>query len=229
MTATEPSVDRLYVGASGFSYATWKGGFYPANAKPKDFLRLYAERLPSVELNNTFYRLPSEAQFERWAEATPPRFRFAVKMTMSITHFGRLDELGTFGERVRALGDRLGPVVVRLPDGRPRDDGFLRLLLDSADPDLRIAFDFRHPSWAGADGILAERGAVRVGALDAEAPFRYVRLREPPYDDAALRDWAARLRPLLADGVDVYCYFRHEDEPTAPRYAERLLELLQPS
>jgi uncharacterized protein YecE (DUF72 family) len=103
---------------------------------------------------------------------------------------------------------------------RPRDDGFLLLLRDSLDPELEVAFDFRHESWAGVDV------PVVVNSLEADAPFRYLRLREPPYDDAALEAWAGRLRPLLDDGVRVYCYFKHEDEPTGPAYAERLLELL---
>ena len=147
-------------------------------------------------------------------------------MPMAITIFGRLEQVGTFCERVRALGDRLGPVVARLGDGRPRDDGFLRLLLDSLDPDLQVAFDFRHPSWDDVDDTLAAAGAVRVNALEARAPFRYLRLREPPYDDDALAAVAERVRPLVDEDVDVYCFFRHEDEPTAPRYAERLLELV---
>ncbi len=214
------------MGASGFSYPSWKGGFYPDDAGPRDFLRLYAQRLSSVELNNTFYRLPSEGQFERWAAQTPPGFRFAVKMTRSITHFGRLDELAAFCERVGVLGERLGPILVRLPDGRPRDDGWLRLVLDSVDPRLELAFDFRDPSWAGADDLLRAAGAVRVSALDAEAPFRYLRLREGPYDERALAHWAERVRALLDAGLRVYCYFRHEEAPTAPRYAEALLRLV---
>lgn len=222
MTATRPSVTGLQVGTSGFSYPSWRGGFYPADARPDEFLRLYAERLPSVELNATFYRLPSEEQLRRWAEATPPSFRFAVKAPRAITHGGRLDGIGTFCERVRVLGGRLGAVLVRLPDERPRDDGFLRLLLDSLDPGLRYALDLRHPSWEGADVA----PAVRVGVLEADAPFRYVRLRETPYSDQQLEAWAERLRPLLARGLDVYAYFKHEDEPAGPRYAERLRALV---
>jgi uncharacterized protein YecE (DUF72 family) len=227
VTATVPSVTGLYVGTSGFSFATWKGGFYPAEAKPADFLRLYAERLPAVELNNTFYRLPAEATFRKWAEATPDRFRFAVKMTMSITHWGRLDEVGTFCERVQVLGTRLGPILVRLHDTRPRDDGFLRLLIGSVEPGTRLAFDLRDPSWDGVEPMLAEAGAVRVNAFDGEAAFRYLRMRDPPYDDASLAAWAERLGPLAAAGTDVYCFFKHEDEPTAPRYARRLLDILE--
>ena len=215
----------LYVGTSGFSYPPWRGAFYPKDAKPRDFLRLYAERLPSVELNNPFYQLPSEERLAGWADATPDGFRFAVKMSRRITHHGRLELIETFCARVRALGRRLGPVLVQFPPTRPPDDAFLRLFLDFLDPALAYAFEFRHPSWE-VDDILAERAIARVGALDGAAPFRYLRLREPPYDDEVLAAWADRLRPLLVDGVDVYCYFKHEDEPRAPVYAERLLELL---
>jgi uncharacterized protein YecE (DUF72 family) len=218
VTDISASVTGLYVGTSGWSYPSWKPGFYPPEAKPAEFLAYYAGRLPSVELNTTGYRLPAEQQFERWAAATPPGFRFAPKLNAF-----RLSEVGTFEERARLLGDRLGPIRVLV--GSARDEGFLQLLLGSIDPELRIAFDFRHDSWAGARTALPDN-AVRVNDLDAAAPFRYLRLREPPYDDDELRAWADRIRPLLQDGVDVYCYFRHEDEPSAPRYAEQLRRLV---
>jgi len=218
VTATRASVPGAYVGTSGWSYPTWRDGFYPDKARPADFLRLYSERLPSVELNTSAYQLPSEERFSSWAEQVPPDFRFAVRMPRLITHGSRLGLVGTFCERVRLLGEKLGPVLVVLD--RPRDDGFLTLLQGSIDPELEYAFDVRHESWAEADV------PVRVNSLEGEAPFRYLRLREPPYDEAAFAAWAERLRPLLDDGVRVYCYFKHEDEPTAPLYAERLLELL---
>jgi uncharacterized protein YecE (DUF72 family) len=218
VTATESSVTGLYVGTSGWSYPSWKPGYYPPEAKPTDFLRFYAERLPSVELNTTGYRLPAEQQFERWAEATPPGFRFAPKLNAY-----NLSQVGTFEERVRRLGERLGPI--RMVIGSARDEGFIQLALGSVDPALRIAFDFRHDSWEGIEIALPEN-AVRVNEVDAQAPFRYLRLREPPYTDAELREWAERIRRLLDDAVEVYCYFRHEDEPSAPRYAERLRELV---
>lgn len=171
-------------------------------------------------MNATFYQLPSEDRLRGWAEATPPAFRFAVKMNRRATHFGDLSIVGTFCERVRVLGDRLGPILVQLPPTRPRDDGWLALLLDSLDPELEYAFEFRNETWAGVEAVQL------MGALDGDAPFRYLRLREPPYDDAALAEWAIKLRPLLAEGIDVYAYFKHEDEPTAPAYAARLRELL---
>jgi uncharacterized protein YecE (DUF72 family) len=203
---------RLYAGSSGFSYPSWKPGFYPAGTKASDFLRHYAERLSTVELNTTGYRLPEEAQFRRWAEETPDGFRFAVKMP----HPNRL---AVFTDRVRSLGDRLGPI--RIVIQQARDDEFLARLLDSLDPELSWALDFRHDSWTGVD----TGDAVAVNALEGEATFRYLRLREPPYDEAALAEWAHRIKPVLEAGNDVYVYFKHEDEPTAPAYAERLLEL----
>lgn len=218
MTDTSASVARLYVGTSGWSYPSWKPAFYPADAKPAEFLGHYAERLRAVELNTTGYRLPAEEQFERWAAQTPPGFQFAPKLNAF-----RSTDVGTFEERVRRLGDRLGPVRALI--GYARDEGLLSLLLGSFDPELRIAFDFRHESWEGI-GTDLPANAVLVDDLGANAPFRYLRLREPPYDDSALRGWAERLRPLLADQVDVYVFFKHEEEPSAPRYAERLLELL---
>ncbi|MDQ4029429.1 MAG: DUF72 domain-containing protein [Actinomycetota bacterium] len=181
--------------------------------RPEEFLRLYAEQLPSVELNVTGYRLPAEEQFERWAAATPDGFRFAVKMPPQAVR-----GLGTFEERVRRLGDRLGPV--RVVVARARDDGLVPLLAGSTD--LRLALDLRHPSWEGA----VVSPAVRVNEWAADAPFRYLRFREPPYSEEHLAQLAARIRPLLDDGIDVFAYFRHEDEPTAPAYAARLLELL---
>ena len=211
------SVEGPYVGTSGWSYPSWKPGFYPAEAKPADFLAHYARRFQTVELNTTGYRLPAEGQFERWAAQTPPGFTFAPKLNAY-----RTSDLATFEERVRRLGDRLGPI--RAVIGSKRDEGLLALILGSLDPELRIAFDFRHDSWDGVEGELPAN-AVRVDDLEAPAGFRYLRFRDPPYEDAELGEWAERVRPLVADSVDVYCYFRHEDEPTAPRYAERFLQL----
>jgi uncharacterized protein YecE (DUF72 family) len=216
----------LRAGASGFSFASWRPGFYPAGSKQAEFLALYAERLPTVEVNGSFYRLPAAKTLETWARTVPDGFRFAIKVPRTISVFGRVDFVPDLCARVRALGDRLGPLLVRFADGRPREDAFLAALMDAIDDDLEVALDFRDPSWDGIEPELERWGAVRVGQLDATAArFRYVRMREPPYDDAALRALADRIRPLLADGLDVYCYFRHEDEPTAPAYAARLLGL----
>jgi uncharacterized protein YecE (DUF72 family) len=218
---------RLYAGASGFSYPSWRGGFYPAGAKPDTFLGLYAERVDAVELNNTFYRVPEEDQFDRWAAQVPDGFRFAVTMSRRLTSFGRVEGVADFCRMARRLGDRLGPLRVKIPQAR--DDGFLRLLLDSLDPELPVALDFRHESWDDPDVSrrLDGRGVARAGAWEGAAAFRYLRLREPPYDEEALAVLARKIRPLVVAGVDVYAFFRHEDEPTAPLYAERLRQLVE--
>ena len=218
MTATPASLARLYVGTSGWSYPSWKPGFYAPGTKSEDFLRYYAERFPTVELNTTGYRLPREELFERWAEQAPPGFLFAPKLNAH-----RRSDYGTFAERVGLLGERLGPIRVVVTAAR--DEGLLALMLGSFDPSLSLALDLRHESWNGIESDLPPN-AVRVNVLEADAPFRYLRLREPPYSDDDLRVWAQRLRPLLNNGVRVYCYFKHEDEPTAPAYALALREAL---
>jgi uncharacterized protein YecE (DUF72 family) len=217
---------RLYAGASGFSYPSWKGDFYPDDAKPEDFLRLYAERVNTVELNNTFYRVPPEDQFDRWAAQVPEGFRFGVTMSRRLTSFGRVEGVDEFCRMAKRLGDRLGPLRIKVPHAR--DDGFLRLLLDSLDPEVPAALDFRHDSWDDAEvqAALDERGVARVDDLEGAALFRYLRLREPPYEEAALVSLAETVRAQVEGGVDVYAYFRHEDEPTAPRFATRLRELV---
>jgi uncharacterized protein YecE (DUF72 family) len=205
---------EAHIGTSGWSYPSWRPGFYPAGLANEEFLGFYAQRLPSVELNSTGYRLPAEEQFERWAAQVPADFRFAVKMPPRA-----LRSLGTFEERVLRLGERLGPV--RVVVASPRDDGLLPLLLGSTG--LHLALDLRDPTWDGVDVA----PAVRVNDWDGETPFRYLRFREPPYSGEQLEGLAARIRPLLDRGVEVFAYFQHEDEPAAPGYATRLLELLR--
>src|SRR3954470_19358853 len=211
------SVSGVHVGTSGWSYPSWKPGFYPAGTDSKEFLGYYAQRFSTVELNTTGYRLPSEEQFARWAEQTPSGFTFAPKLA---GHRPRM--VAEFASRVRLLGDRLGPTRVQLISAR--DEGMLELILGSLDPGFRVAFDLEHESWNGIEPRLAAAGAVRVNDLEHEAAFRYVRFRDPPYADEDLQQWAARLREVAEP---VFVYFRHEEEPTAPAYAERLLELLR--
>jgi uncharacterized protein YecE (DUF72 family) len=196
----------IKIGTSGWSYPSWRPGFYPDGMQPGDFLAFYAERFDTVELNSTGYRLPSADQFRRWADAVPDGFEFAVKFSLT-----RLDRVTTFVERAFALGDRLGPV--RVVYQGPRDDGTLSFVQGSVPEEVRLAWDFRHDSWDGVEGVVA------VNDRNAE-PFRYLRLREPPYTDEELRDVAAAIRD------PAYVYVRHEDEPTAPGIAERLRSFL---
>lgn len=196
----------IKIGTSGWSYPTWRPGFYPEGLQPAEFLGYYATKFDTVELNSTGYRLPSADQFRRWADTVPDGFEFAVKFQLT-----RLDRVTTFLERVLSLGDRLGPVRV-LYEG-PRDDGTLSFVLGSIPEEVRLAWDFRDDSWAGVDGVVA------VDDPAAE-PFRYLRLRKPPYSDDELRAIAATIRD------PAYVYVRHEDAPTAPPIAERLRSFL---
>ena len=196
----------IRVGTSGWSYPSWRPGFYPEGLQPNEFLGFYAERFDTVELNSTGYRLPSADQFRRWAASVPDGFEFCVKFPLV-----RLDRVTTFLERVVALGDRLGPVRV-VYEG-PRDDGTLSFAEGSVPDGVRLAWDFRDDSWDGVDGI------VRVGDPAAE-PFRYLRLREPPYSDDDLAAVAETIRD------PAYVFVRHEEAPTAPAVAERLRALL---
>jgi uncharacterized protein YecE (DUF72 family) len=210
------SLAGVHVGTSGWSYPSWKPDFYPAGTDSKEFLAFYAQHFSTVELNTTGYRLPAEEQFARWAAQTPPGFTFAPKLAGN-----RPRIVAEFAARVRLLGDRLGPTRVQLIS--QRDEGMIQLILGSLDPDFLVAFDLEHDSWDGVEPRLAEAGAVRVNDLDHEAPFRYVRFRDPPYSDEQLEESAARLRAV---DEPLFAYFRHEEKPSAPAYAQRLGELL---
>ena len=180
----------------------------------------------TVELNNTFYRVPEEDQFDRWAAQVPEGFRFAVTMSRRLTSFGRVEGVDAFCRMALRLGEHLGPLRVKVPQAR--DDGFLRLSSTRSSPACRSPSTSATTRGTTPEvtALLDERGVARVDAHDGTAPFRYLRFREPPYDEAALAGLAETIRPLLADGTDVYGFFRHEDEPTAPLYAERLRELV---
>jgi uncharacterized protein YecE (DUF72 family) len=196
----------IKIGTSGWSYPSWRPGFYPDGLQPVEFLSYYAERFDAVELNSTGYRLPSADQFRKWAAAVPDGFEFSVKFSLT-----RLDRVTTFLERALALDDRLGPVRV-VYEG-PRDDGTLSFVQGSVPDGVRLAWDFRDESWNGVEGV------VHVNDADAE-PFRYLRLREPPYSDDDLAAFAATIRD------PAYVFVRHEDEPTAPETVNRLRRLL---
>jgi uncharacterized protein YecE (DUF72 family) len=197
----------IKVGTSGWSYPSWRPGFYPEGLQPVEFLGFYAQRFDTVELNSTGYRLPSADQFRRWADAVPDGFEFSVKLPLV-----RLDRVTSFLERVLALGDRLGPV--RIVYEGARDNGTLSFVQGSLPEEVRVAWDFRDESWGAVDGV------VRVNDPEAE-PFRYLRLREPPYSDDDLRTVAASVRD------PAYVYLRHEDLPTAPEAADRLKAFLR--
>jgi uncharacterized protein YecE (DUF72 family) len=231
---------RYSIGTSGYSYAGWRGAFYPERLPARDWLRFYGERLPAVEINNTFYRLPRESVLESWAKQVPGGFRFALKASRRITHFKRLagcaDEASYLLRSAGALGERLGALLFQLPPNLPRDlerlDAFLALLPRGA----RAAFEFRHPSWLeepvferlrAHDCALVAMDGEEGGeaALVPTASFGYLRLRRPGYARADLAAWAQRIR--AQDWREVLVFFKHEEAGLGPRLAAELLELLE--
>jgi uncharacterized protein YecE (DUF72 family) len=227
---------RLWAGASGYSFKEWKGSFYPDTIKPDGMLAWYAGRLPTVEINNTFYQMPKTPVLEAWAAATPPTFRFAIKASRRISHDARLkaeaaaESIAYLYARLQALGDKRGPVLIQLPPFLKKDVPRLRDFLHVLPPDHRAAFEFRHDSWfddavyaalqdAGAALCLSEREDDAPPPLVETAPWGYVRLRLEEYSDLDLARWAQRL--VATSWTDVHAYFMHE--PTAPAYAQALL------
>jgi uncharacterized protein YecE (DUF72 family) len=236
-----PTRGRLYAGTSGFSYPTWVGGFYAPGTRSGELLRAYAQHFDAVELNNTFYQFPTATKVAAWRDATPDAFRFTAKAQQRVTHWARLaDPVQTarLADAMRLFGDRLGATLVRTPDTFVRDDPRLASFLDAWPADLPVAFDLRHPSWLDDEVLarIAGHGNAAWVATDRDelpeparifltAPFLYVRLRRSAYEDPDLAGWVQRVAPFLDDGRDVFLFFRHTDEPTAPRLALRFLEL----
>ena len=230
------TASRILAGASGYSYKEWMGNFYPEKIKPDEMLPWYAERLPTVEINNTFYRTPKTSVLEAWAAATPPGFRFAIKASRRITHIARLktetvgEPLGWLYENLAALGPKRGSVLFQLPPNFRKDLPRLVAFLQMLPEDHRASFEFRNETWfdddvydalknAGAALCLSEREDNAPPPLVETAPWGYVRLRLEDYTDDDLRAWAKRLEATSWREIDVY--FMHE--PTAPAYAKSLM------
>jgi uncharacterized protein YecE (DUF72 family) len=231
---------QLFVGTSGFSYAEWRGTFYPEGLPDAEMLRAYAERLPSVEINNTFYRMPQPGLLEGWSKKVDgiERFTFALKAPRSITHVSRLKDaangtqhfLGVAG----TLGARLGPILFQLPPFSKKDAGVLREFLAQLPAGVKAAFEFRHPSWFDDEvsTLLADKGAALVAGdpdegeplpLIATAPFGYLRLRAASYELAGLKAWHERI--AAQPWQETYVYLKHE--VLGPAYALGLGQLFR--
>jgi len=231
------STSRLLAGASGYSFREWKGTFYPKDIKPEDMLAWYSERLPTVEINNTFYRMPKTTVLENWAAATPAGFRFSIKASQRITHMSRLkvesaaEPLGYLYRNLGALGAKRGPVLFQLPPNLKKDLPRLAAFLGLLPQDHRAAFEFRNDTWfaddvydtlkaAGAALCLSEREDNAPPPLVETAPWGYIRLRLEMYSDDDLKHWASTLEST--SWREMFVYFMHE--PTAPEYAHKLAE-----
>ena len=222
---------EIRAGTSGFSYKEWKGSFYPEDLSAGDMLSYYAERLPTVEINNTFYRMPKPEVLESWAAQTGDEFRFVLKASRRITHFKRLkdveDEVDYFLRSAGTLRERLGAVLFQLPPNLKKDLERLGAFLARLGDPTRVAFEFRHPSWHEADVIdlLGDTGAAlctadteeAAGSIVRTGPLGYLRLRRADYSSDDLATWAARVREAGWDRA--YVFFKHEDAGTGPALA----------
>jgi uncharacterized protein YecE (DUF72 family) len=228
---------QLYTGTSGWAYKEWKGPFYPETLKNDAMLAYYAERLPAVEVNNTFYRMPARGALGKWREQVPPTFRFVLKASRRITHQSRLTDADSLAFLIetatRELGDSLGAYLFQLPPYLRKDVARLRDFLALLPAGCPAAFEFRHASWfddevytALRDGggclCVAESGEDIDTPFVATADWGYLRLRREDYDDAALERWAARVRE--SEWARAYVFFKHEDAGAGPRLAAQFAQ-----
>jgi uncharacterized protein YecE (DUF72 family) len=231
---------NVRVGTSGYSYAEWKGNFYPEKMAAKDMLRYYAERFPTVEINNTFYRMPTEKVLNGWAEQVPESFTFVIKASQRITHIQRLKECGellAYLFRVTAtLRGRLGPLLFQLPPNFKKDVPRLQDFLAAMPERRRVAVEFRHASWfddetfatlrgQGAALCVADTGEEPVAPLVATTDWGYLRLRREDFSDADLAEWARRIREQ--PWSDAFVFMKLEEEGRGPKLAARLTEILR--
>ena len=229
---------KLHVGTSGYSYKEWKGNFYPEDLPAKEMLSFYSRRLPAVEINNTFYRLPQPAMIENWKAQVPPPFRFSIKATQRITHIKRLnnvaDETKYLLETAALLEERLGVVLFQLPPNMKKDAERLKRFLDLLPANTRAAFEFRHESWFD-DETLTSLGAKDCALVASDtddkplneimrtATWGYLRLRRTAYNQNDLFDWMKRVQDQK--WKEGFVFFKHEDEGTGPKLAAQFLKL----
>lgn len=226
------------VGTSGFSYKEWRGIFYPEALPERLFLGFYGERFATVEINNTFYRMPAPALLAKWKAEVPPAFIFALKAPQRITHYKQLADVAgdvqQFLEVSAGLGLQLGPLLFQLPPYLRRDLGKLRALLALVPPARRVALEFRHPSWHDAEtyAVLRDHGAAlcladtdampEAAPVVSTAPWTYVRLRREHYNKAALASWAHDLETF----TEAFVFFKHEERGAGPAVAAAFAALV---
>ena len=230
---------RVLVGTSGFSYPAWRGPFYPSDLATGEMLRHYAGIFPTVEINHSFYRLPTPALLANWRRQTPPTFRFALKAPQRITHQLRLRDATEITQRfvtlASTLGDQCGPLLFQLPPHLRADVSRLEEFLGTLPPHTDAAFEFRHPSWftdTVYELLARRRVALCIADCDtlttplvATAPFAYLRLRRDDYSEADLGDWARRIREITR-WKRAYVYLKHDEAGKAPALAQVLVAAL---
>jgi uncharacterized protein YecE (DUF72 family) len=229
---------KLWVGTSGYSYKAWLGNFYPERLAAKEMLRFYAGRLPAVEINNTFYRLPKESVLQGWAEQVPAEFRFVLKAPQRITHVKRLNDSASEVEYLfrvaTVLGSKIGAMLFQLPPHLKKDLERLQNFLSILPGDRVVAFEFRHPSWFDDEVFsclkkrncalcTAEMDETESANMVATATWGYIRLRRSAYSGADLLNWKKRI--LSQQWDHAYVFFKHEDEGIGPKLAAEFLDL----
>jgi uncharacterized protein YecE (DUF72 family) len=227
----------ILVGTSGYNYPEWKGSFYPADLAAAKMLPYYAARFTTVEINYTFYRMPSEKILAGWAGQVPPEFRFTLKAPRRITHDAKLvgceDLTAGFCRVAGTLGARLGALLFQLPPTLKKDLARLDGFLESLPPKAPAAFEFRHPSWFDDEvfGRLREHGQALCVAdsgkletpLEVTAGFGYFRLRDEGYQPKDIEDWGRKIAGLQSRCTDIFVYFKHEEEGKGPAFARDLM------
>jgi uncharacterized protein YecE (DUF72 family) len=230
---------RTFVGTSGYNYPEWRGTFYPEKFSTDKMLAYYAGHFPTVEINYTFYRMPTEKLLSGWAAGTPEHFSFTLKAPRRITHDSKLqrceDLTQTFCRTARTLGDKLAVLLFQLPPNFKKDAPVLRAFSETLPEGTRAAFEFRHPSWFDAEVLDILRGRqLALCIADSEklsapveitADYAYFRLRDEGYQQADIERWAAVLRGLTSVR-SAYVYFKHEEQGLGPEFAKRLMSLL---
>jgi uncharacterized protein YecE (DUF72 family) len=224
---------RIWFGTSGFSYKEWRPIFYPEGLSEKQFLTYYSSQLNSVEIDYTFYRMPTAKTIDAWKTATPQEFKFTLKASQQITHRQRLkvpsDALDYFLSVVPGLEDRLGIVLYQLPPFFKCDRQKLEAFLSVLPRGIPAAFEFRNETWFTDDvyrllrdhsvGLCIHDADDHTTPLELTAGFTYVRLRRSVYDASTRAEWQDRLRGWAKDGIEVFAYIKHEDNPNAPLIA----------
>ncbi|MGH2425929.1 MAG: DUF72 domain-containing protein [bacterium] len=233
---------RLYAGTSGFSYPEWKGGFYPAGLPASEMLQFYSRAFPTVEINNSFYRYPTEETLRQWKQTVPEGFVFTMKAHRRITHLKRLKEidedLGFLAERFSALAPRLGLVLFQLPPTLRCDLKVFETFLTQLRPIGRAVVEFRHATWrqdAVYDLMNTHHVSLVIGETDEEAqprdvvgPISYLRLHKSAYTPEEIKQWAGWVRERFGEGRDVFAYFTHDGTP-GYEYARTLADAISVS
>ena len=230
----------ILVGTSGYNYPEWKGSFYPQTLSAAKMLPFYAERFPSVEINATFYRMPTPANVAGWVGQVPSPFRFTLKANRRITHDKRLKDVGDavdfFVKTARVMGPQLGALLFQTPPNLKCNLEVFDAFLATVPEGTPAAFEFRHDSWLDDEvyaRLRARNFALCVADTEARsvpvvatADFAYLRLRDEGYDDEAIRRWTALAQDLSTRCRDVFVYFKHEDAGKGAVFGQRMLEVL---